>query len=255
LSIGILGTLSIVDKEGREWSPAALKQRVLLASLLTSHNRVIPVDDLMGWIWPETMPKTGRTAIQVYVSSLRKLFTRASLMPNPLSIVTHSGGYMIKVLEEKYDLARFTAYLRNARQAEARGDLKSASQFLDRAIACWRGPALSDIRVTPRLEAEARRLEELRISALERRFHIDLSLGKETDIVGEIYSATVQYPFHEKFCCYLMTALHRQGRPADALRAYSDFRSAIQDQLGLEPSVELKRIQRSILVRGSTSTH
>ncbi|WP_019869071.1 BTAD domain-containing putative transcriptional regulator [Salinispora oceanensis] len=78
---------------------------------------------------------------------------------------------------------------------------------------------------------------------------IDLELGRDGDVISELYALTAEYPMHEKLSESLITALHNHGRPADALRAYNNIRSAMLDQLGMEPGTALQKLQRTVLCR------
>ena len=139
--------------------------------------------------------------------------------------------------------------MRDARLAEERGDLERASRLLSDALALWRGPALLDVCVTVTLEAESRRLNEMRMAAQERRLRIDLRLGRSSDLISELYALIARNPMREKFYEYLMIALHEQGRPAEALQAYKALRSDLRDHLGLEPGPGLRELQRTVLSR------
>jgi Bacterial transcriptional activator domain len=46
---------------------------------------------------------------------------------------------------------------------------------------------------------------------------------------------------------FLMTALYRSGRQAEALEGYQDARRALVDELGIEPSAALQELERAIL--------
>ena len=116
-----------------------------------------------------------------------------------------------------------------------------------RSLALWRGPALQGLPDTHALSAAARRLEELRIDALEERFEAALALGEHREIVSELKHAIDEHPFRERLWRQLMLALYRSGRQADALETYRSARRVHVERLGLEPGPELRRIQEAIL--------
>jgi DNA-binding SARP family transcriptional activator len=248
--LGILGPLFIADAAGQSRSPRAFKLRALLAQLLVEHNRVVSTERLMDELWAGAPPKTARTAMQVYVCSLRKLFEKASLSADVANIVTCPPGYMIKVDEREFDIPCFEKDLKYARQAQDKGDYRAASKLITGALELWRGPPLYDVRGITALEAEARRLEELHTAACERRVSIDLELGLNDDLVGDLYALTTEHPLREKLWEYLMIALHNQGRPAEALQAYNTVRLAMHDQLGLDTGTALRELQQVVLSRG-----
>ncbi|MFE9207090.1 BTAD domain-containing putative transcriptional regulator [Micromonospora sp. NPDC007230] len=245
----ILGSLSLTAKNGKSCSPRALKLRILLANLLCGHNRAIPIEHLIRELWNESPPKTAKTALQVYVSNIRKVLDTTDLAPGYARIVTQPPGYMLEVDDNVLDLALFEQYWQEARNAQDTGRTKMASQLLSDALALWRGPALSDVCTTPDLQAEARRLNEMRQAARERKILLDLELGRHTEVISELYALTSRHPFHENLCAYLMIALQRQGRPADALDVYSELARALRNELGLDPGTQLQRLHQLILLR------
>ena len=82
---------------------------------------------------------------------------------------------------------------------------------------------------------------------MEERIEADLALGRHADLVGELEALVGEHPLHERFRGQLMLALYRSGRQAEALREYQDARRVLVDELGLDPSEELQRMERAIL--------
>ena len=68
----ILGPLEAVGESGTLPLGAA-KQRAVLAVLLLHANRVVSRDRLVDAVWDADLPETATTALQVYVSGLRKV--------------------------------------------------------------------------------------------------------------------------------------------------------------------------------------
>jgi hypothetical protein len=97
------------------------------------------------------------------------------------------------------------------------------------------------------LRAEIRRLEELRLTALERRLEADLALGRFAEIVGELQVLVHEEPLREGLRAALMRALYGSGRQAEALEIYRETRRLLLDQLGLEPSPALQELEQAIL--------
>jgi SARP family transcriptional regulator, regulator of embCAB operon len=255
MKFGVLGPVHIADAAGRPCTPHASKLRVLLATLLVRYGRVVSTQYLMNELWAGKQPKTARTAMQVYVSGLRKLFQEASLSQGVVSIVTRPPGYMLEVDEREFDLPCFEEEMKAARQAEDLGELEAAAYFISDALALWRGPALYGMCDTAGLQTEARRLNELRMAAFERRILIDLKRGRESELIGELYAVTSEYPLRERLWEYLILALHNQGRPADALHAYDMIRLQMRDELGLEPGASLRQLQQVVLSRGEVTVN
>jgi DNA-binding SARP family transcriptional activator/class 3 adenylate cyclase len=233
----ILGPLEVRGDDDRPLELGGRKQRALLAVLLLHANRVLSSDSLVEALWGESPPGTAATALQGYVSQLRKTFAPAQ------AIVTRAPGYMIELREDELDLNRFERLLEEARSS----DVASAAAHLRKALALWRGRALGDLADEPFARSEALRLEELRLVALEERIEADLVLGRHAALVGELEAYVAQEPLRERPRGLLMLALYRSGRQAEALAAYREARRVLVDELGIEPSRGLQELEQAIL--------
>jgi tetratricopeptide (TPR) repeat protein len=115
------------------------------------------------------------------------------------------------------------------------------------ALALWRGPALEEFAWAPFAPLEVQRLEELRLAGVEARVSADLAAGRHALLVSELQQMTAQHPSREVMHGYLMLALYRTGRQAEALAAYRRARSVLVERFGIEPGHELRELQRAIL--------
>jgi YVTN family beta-propeller protein len=75
----------------------------------------------------------------------------------------------------------------------------------------------------------------------------ELELGGGAELVGELERLVAEHPFRERLVGQLMLSLYRAGRQADALAAYQSFRRRFAQELGLEPSAELRGLERRML--------
>jgi len=235
LEFRILGPLEVSDEAG----PIALggqRQRALLTVLLLEAGRVVPTDRLVDRLWGEDAPKTATTSLQNSISRLRR-----ELGADVLE--TRAPGYVLRAGPDQVDAHRFEAQLRDSRRAGP----EERRELLQKALSLWRGPALAEFTFEQFAQAEIRRLEELRVVALEERVDADLELGRHGDVVGELEALAQQHPLRETFRRQLMLALYRSGRQAEALEAYQDARVRFVEELGIEPGPELKRLQSEIL--------
>ena len=235
----ILGPLEVWDG-GCEVSLGGRKPRALLALLLLHPNEVVSADRLIDELWGEDSPERAAGALRVNVSRLRK-----ALPPDVLT--TRSPGYVIRVEPDDLDLHRFERLVDEARGLRARGLAADASERLREALSLWRGPALADFAYESFAQAAIARLEEIRLAAVELRIDADLALGRHDELVGELEALVAEQPLRERLRGYLMTALYRSGRQAEALDAYKDARRALVDELGIEPSTALQELERAIL--------
>src|SRR5262245_10223646 len=232
MNFGILGPLQIHDGD-LELRLTGGKQRAVLAILLLHAGEVVSSDRLIDDLWGDEPPESGVTALQVRVSQLRK-----ALGPSAEQLETRAPGYLLRVGPDELDLQRFERLVDQAERAEP----EIASGLLRDALALWRGPALADFAYEPFAQAAIGRLEELRLSALERRIEADLALGRAAALVGEIEALVAEHPLRERFRAQLMLALYRSGRQAEALGAYQATRQALVDGLGIGPTPAMQAL-------------
>ncbi len=242
----VLGPVEIETDDGTQVSPRALKLRSLLAYLCTHHGEAVSSGRLIEALWSGTPPQTASTALHVYVSKLRKHLHALDLDAAAL-ITTQPPGYRLRLVGCDLDVYEFDRLLGVARECRQAGDREKASKTLDRAISLWRGQALEDLRGIPAFESLGRRLDERRSFAHEQRFELELELGNHKALVGEIYSLLDDRSTWENLYAYLMVALYRSGRTAEALATYSRVRRNLVEDHGIEPAPRLQRLQHAIL--------
>jgi DNA-binding SARP family transcriptional activator len=234
----LLGPMEVLDG-GTAIALRGLKPRALLARLLVTPNRTVAVDRLVDDLWGDAVPGTAVKMVQIYVSQLRKLLPADVLLTRP-------PGYLVQVDPEEIDIVRFDRLRRTGRAALEAGEAAAAAAHLRDALGLWRGEALAEF-VEPFAQAERNHLDELRLACLEDRLEADLMQGRHAELVGELAAEIARFPLRERLRKQSMLALYRSGRHADALAAYHDFRRRLDDDLGLEPSVELRELQQLIL--------
>jgi DNA-binding SARP family transcriptional activator len=244
VGFGILGPLEI-HHAGQVLPIGSSRRRVVLAALLLRTNRVVPVDELSEIVWGDTPPSSARNALSVHVVQLRRSLGRGQ--GQAAALVWRSAGYMLQVDPDRVDWWRFQRLLGHAREARAAGALERAARDLHAAVGLWRGAALADVPSEWLQQAEAPRLEEARLGALQERVEVDLALGRHADLVGELETLVAAYPFRERLRGLLMLALCRSGQQSAALAVYRDTRRLLIEEQGLEPSADLKRLEHAIL--------
>ena len=235
----ILGPLEVVAAGG----PVALggtKARALLAFLLLHRGEVVPREQLVDALWGERPPKAVAAELRVYVAKLRKAV-------GPDLIATRGDGYALITADETVDAVRFERAARHGSGLLAAHEAEAAARVLADALALWRGALLADLSNETWLQGEARRLEELRLEAVEERLEAELAIGRHAGVVAELERLMVEHPYRERLRALVMLALYRSGRHAEALTAYRDFRSLIREELGLDPSPALQRLERKVL--------
>ena len=181
----------------------------------------------------------ARNTLQTYVSQLRKAIGHDRIQGQ-------TPGYRLRLEPRELDAERFDKLIADARKARAMAPGVVVS-LLDEALELWRGPALSDVAGEGSLLAEAARLNELKLVASEERIDALLAIGEHGRVIGQIEALVSHDPLREQLWGQLMLALYREGRQADALNAYQRARETLADELGIDPSPELSRLQERML--------
>ena len=220
----------------------------MLAILLLHAREVVPSDQLIHLIWGESPPPTAATALQGYVSQLRKVIEPARPPGTaPTVIVTAPPGYVMRLERGRLDLDRFEDLVTRGRNELSAGDARAAADALAEALALWRGPPLANVRDERFAPDAIRRLEELRVAAVEDHLEAQLALGRHREAVPELEALITAHPLRERLRGQLMLALYRSGRQAEALEAFGAARRMLVDELGIEPSDALRRLHQAIL--------
>src|SRR2546423_1859818 len=192
----ILGPVEAVV-DGQNVPLAAAKPRALLAILLLSRNRTVPVHQLIAELWGDEPPDTAAKALQVYVSQLRKAIGADRVLTKP-------PGYSLRVDDGELDLDRFERLVREGRELLGAGDAQEAVQRFEEGLQLWRGPALAEFGSEPFARDAGARLEESRLAALEERIEADLALERHTRLVSELEDLVARHPLRERLRGQLM---------------------------------------------------
>jgi DNA-binding response OmpR family regulator len=237
-----------VWRDGNRVEMGGPKQRAVLTALLVRAGRVVSLDQLIDDLWPVDPPARAAATVQVFVSNLRRALEPDRPRGTPASLlVTSTPGYVLRAEPGAIDAHEFVRLAEEGRLALDDDDPELAAELLARAGALWRGAALADVVDAPFAQAEAARLEELRLCCAEDRVDAELSLGRHTAVVAELEQRVSEYPLRERPRAQLMLALYRSGRQADALATYQAGRRVLRDELGLEPGAPLKALQHAVL--------
>ena len=242
MEIRLLGAFEVVADDGPR-ALGGLRQRAVLAVLAVHANDVVPTERLADDVWSGEPPPSAVPTLQRYISHLRR-----ALEGLPAAIETRGPGYVLTVDPEHIDARRFERLVDEARPMASKSP-QAAIDRIEEAVVSWRGAPLADFSYDEFALPEITRLEELYMNALEVRFDAALELARYSDLVPELEAIVAKYPLREKFRGQLMRALHASGRRADALRVYRDGRELMIEELGLDPGVELQRLEQAILLQ------
>ncbi|MGW6535040.1 BTAD domain-containing putative transcriptional regulator [Streptomyces sp. NPDC055051] len=236
LRFGVLGPVR-AWRDGEALATGSPQQRALLAALLLRGGRTATAAELIDALWGEEPPSQALAALRTYASRLRKVLGAEVL-------VSESGGYALRATG--LDLTRARELAAEAEKLRAGGERAAARDRLAEALDLWDGEVLASVP-GPYADTQRTRLEEWRLTLLETRVDVDLEIGAHAEAVSELTALTAAHPLRERLRELLMLALYRGGRQAEALAVYADTRRLLADELGVDPTPELSRLQQRIL--------
>jgi WD40 repeat protein/DNA-binding SARP family transcriptional activator/energy-coupling factor transporter ATP-binding protein EcfA2 len=247
LEFRILGSLQVLA-DGESIRLGGPKQRGVLAVLLLHANRVVPVEQLASDLYGEEIPATAVAQVRDHVSQLRKLLDPGQTPRAAGGLLeTRPPGYLMHLDPEQLDASLFETRVEEATRAIGRGEVELAAAALRDALALWRGPPLADFTYESFAQPVIGRLEELRLTVLERRIEADLALGLDGSLVAELEGLVGEHPLREQLRAQLMLALYRAGRQVEALDVYQATRRQLVEELGIEPSPALRELESKML--------
>ena len=206
--------------------------------LIAATGRPVTVDALLLATYGEDASPGGKATLHTYVSNIRHVLGDV--------IVRRGDAYFLDCAQATIDADVFEQTCLRAATME---DAERAAEELREALSLWRGHAYADIEANGHLDGEITRLSEMRLAALESRIDADMRAGRHREVVGELDALTVEYPYRESLRALHMLSLYRCGRQAEALRAYARTRELLVEDLGIDPSLELKDLERRILAQ------
>jgi YVTN family beta-propeller protein len=247
LAFAILGPLrvtngsSVVALGGRQ-------QRAILARLLFAGPTGVSTEQLADMLWGERPPNGFATTIQTYVFHLRKALEPDRGRGAPAQVlVTENGRYRLVFSPDAVDAEQFQRIVDSGQRLLASGDVVAAGVELRRGLALWRGDVLADLADFEFVAPVAARLTEQRLAAIEAQIDCELAAGQHAAVIGQLDELVAQYPLREQLHERRMLALYRCGRQSEALSGYDRLRRQLADELGVDLSESLQRLQRQVL--------
>ncbi|MFJ5901919.1 BTAD domain-containing putative transcriptional regulator [Streptomyces sp. NPDC093064] len=226
--------------EGRQVLAGSRRQeRRLLSVLLLHAGRAVTTERLIDLLWNGDAPASARGTIHTYIGRLR-----AALKPYGVPVETRHDGYAVEQGPHTIDAQEFTFLVR---QAADTGDPAEQVRIYDWALGLWQGPLLADVADDQLRTRLGGPLDELRLSAVERRAEVQLTMGLHDRVVADLAPLVEEHPGRERLVAAQMTALYRGGRQADALELYRSTRKALVTEFGIEPGAELQTLHDRML--------
>ncbi len=239
MRVRVLGAVELVCDDGTV-QRLSRTRRTLLALLASARGAPVSSDLLVDELWRGSPPATGVNLLHQRVRDLRR-----ALGEDRRHLQSRANGYAL--VGADVDQARFEDLVEQGRASIEAGDHERASMLFDAALALWTGGAYGAVGESPMIATEAARLEELRLVAVESRAAADLALGRQAAVVGDLGPVVRANPLREGLWLLLMTALWHSGRTAEALDAYQRLFRVLREELGVEPSKDVRDLQLRIL--------
>ena len=231
MNFRILGPVQVHLKAGQRALVPRGRVLSFLSLLLVHRDATLHVDRILDELWGSADLRNAKNAVHVVASRLRAAVGEGAL-------VSEGGGYALRVPRGSVDADRFEDGRLRGVEELARGEPWQAAETLREALGLWRGSPLVDVGEDGFAQPEIARLDDLRLTCLSERV---------AELTGELEALVQQHPLRERLRGQLMLALYRAGRQAEALAEYRAARRALVDDLGLEPSSELRALERAIL--------
>jgi DNA-binding SARP family transcriptional activator/tetratricopeptide (TPR) repeat protein len=223
------------------------RRRAVLAMLALRTGQAVSRSEIIDGMWGEDPPDSAVNSVHVYVAGLRRVLEPRRARRAPGQVLMANGpGYLLHLQDGQLDAAGVDQHLAQARRSLAAADLAAAARSLDAALGLWQGTALSGIP-GPWADIERVRLGELRLTAIEERVEVMLTLGCHDQVVAQLAGLIREHPLRERLRGQLMVALYRCGRQADALAEFAAARHLLDRELGIEPGPAMRRLQQQIL--------
>ncbi|GAB90032.1 ATP-binding protein [Gordonia rhizosphera] len=233
LRISVFGRLEL--RRGDELLPrlGSARAESLLVYLLLRADQTRARQRIAGELWPESTESQARTNLRNVLHLLRHALPGVE---HYLEVDARVLGWRSR--DSSVDAWEMRAAVARAREAERASAARIAA--LRDAAACYRGDLLEDCidewLTTPRDRYRDLYFQVLRdlVGALvERGEHVDaIRLGREL---------VHRDPLNEDHHRLLLDAHHRAGDRAGALRAYHEYATVIEHELGVEPSPDMRR--------------
>ncbi|NRQ39648.1 AfsR/SARP family transcriptional regulator, partial [Nonomuraea sp. NN258] len=244
LEIGFLGPWQVLAGE----APVRLagQRRIgVLARLALNAGQVVPAERILTDIWADGSAATAAKQLHIVISKLRE-----TLAPHTTEeiIKTVPGGYRLALEPDHVDAHLFARLVERARTAQAQGGGAAADNLFRTALRLWRGEPLAEL-AAPWARIEAARLAEEHLTVLEDHAELRLAAGDHHAVAADLAAHVRAHPLRERPAAQLMLALHRAGRPSEALAVYQDTRRILVTELGVEPGAELCRLHQAVLAK------
>jgi DNA-binding SARP family transcriptional activator len=237
MQIRLLGPVDVVVR-GELRPVHGLRRKAVLAVLALHGGGVVSTGQLTDAVWGDAAPPTAVNSLQTHVSYLR------GVLGAKTAILARPPGYVLQLPSDGTDVQVAERLLEQGTQS---ADPADAVRQLQSALALWRGRPLADVAELTWLSAQAERLVLLEMRIRQELSQARLAAGEHVRLLPELEQMVADYPLNERVHGQLMLALYRSGRQADALAVYRRLRHTLGEELGIDPSRDLRDLETAIL--------
>ena len=239
IAVRVLGGPAVDGVDPREFG--SRKARRLLELLALGRGLAVPFEVLTEELWPERRPARPADQLAVLVSRLRALL-------GPDVIERRDTGYLLRYGRlDLDDLVRLTDEVERRRVDGAVDSGLVAAQALSRLVARSADPGgMPTGRTAWAIDraADAGRL-------VARAVHAGMTAwaaAEQWPAAADAAARALELdPFDEAAMAVRMSALAATGRTGTALGEYHRFRRQLADELGVDPTAEIRRLHARIL--------
>ncbi|MEU8269183.1 BTAD domain-containing putative transcriptional regulator [Sphaerisporangium sp. NPDC049002] len=248
----VLGPLH-ASVDGRAVYLGTARQRAVVARLVCEGGRVVSTDRFIEDLWQGHPPPKALAALQVYVSNLRRVLEPGRRPRTPPSVLVSAvPGYLLHLDSDDVDAWRFSRLLDAGATRLAAGAYGEASTLIDEALGLWQGRPFGEFADEEWAAAEAARLEELHLMAVEYRAEAHLGLGRQAEAVLDLESHVRAHPLRENAVRLLALAYYRSGRQGEALAVLRRVRETLAAELGVDPGPALRALEADVLAQAAS---
>ena len=240
----LLGPVELYH-EGEVVDLSSTKVRLMLTALALAPNTVVSFEALGRVLWERGAPPSARSNVRTYATTLRRVLDRGSRN----RLLSRGGGYLLSTDPDELDIQVFTRLAEIGRRALADGEPASARTHLRQALALWRGHPAEGLPPRRALAGQLDALTEQRLLVEEDLLEAELAVGATTELVRPARRLVTEHPLRERGWAALMLALYRCGEVAAALEAFTEARTRLVEELGLEPGPRLQQLHQAMLNR------
>ncbi len=239
----LLGPLDLVDRNGDSHPIPGRRAQCLLALLALADGRTVSSDALIEAVWADRLPNRPAAALQTQVFRLRKLLQ----FPGAPQIHTATSGYSMEASDGPSDAVRLEQLLACAANAPP----AEAVRLLEEALSLWRGVPFIGMEDVDELRGEQQRLVELHAQTIEQHAGALANSGRAHLALARLEPFVASNPIRPQGTAILMRAYIHCGREGDAMRVFERHRRELVEQLGIDPSPEVRALERTLFEGGS----